>query len=93
VGNIRVFSKMAFLCNMCFLMATLMQFFHFHVQGEMVATIIIIGYLVAFFVNLVANLWALLLWYKKELRNLQIPQWLLYSNLFLLIPEFILLIK
>ena len=70
-----------------------MQFFHFHVQGEMVATIIIIGYLVAFFVNLIANFWVLLLWYKKILPDLEIPRWILFSNFFLLIPEFILLIK
>jgi hypothetical protein len=91
--NVRFFSRVAFICNLCFLMAVIMQMMPHPPEGEMVATTIIIGYLFAVIVNLGINFWlAVLYLFTKPLKN-SVPRWLIILNFLFLIPELILISK
>lgn len=91
--NIRFFSKVAFICNICFLLALIIQWMPHPLQGEIVATTIILGYAFAAIVNLIINLWYGVLFFSGKLLNNSVPFWLIIANFLFLIPELILLLK
>lgn len=91
--RIRFFSRVAFICNICFLLAIILQMVPHPPQGEMVATTIIIGYVFAVIVNLAVSFWLVVIFFsKKQLIN-SVPRWLIIINLLFLIPEAILFFK
>ena len=62
-------------------------------EGEVVATTIILGYVLAGIVNLVINLWCAILFFSGNLSNSSVPAWLMVTNFLFLIPELVLLLK
>jgi hypothetical protein len=91
--HIRFFSKVAFICNVCFLLAIIIQWVPHRMEGEIVATTIIIGYVFAGIMNLVINVWCAILFFSGKLKSKSVPVWLLIANFIFLIPELILLLK
>jgi len=91
--NIRFFSKVAFLCNICFLLAIIIQWIPHPLQGELIATTLILGYVFAAIVNLVVSLWIAILFFSGKLWQSAMPAWLIVANLLFLLPELILLLK
>jgi len=68
----------AFICNICFLVASFSQWFPALPDNELTSDIVILGYLVAIVINLVVNLIVLLLLPFGKLRG--VPVWLLIVN-------------
>jgi len=91
--NIRFFSKLAFICNLCFLIALIVQKTPLPMEGEITATVILIGYLFAGVINLVVNMICLVLFFSKKLKPYCIQSWLLGANFLFLIPELFLLLR
>jgi len=90
---LRLLSKVAFICNICFLLAILILGIKHPPEGEIVSLIIVMGYLLAVIVNTVVNAWcAFRLIFQKPLVP-QIPRWLAISNLGFLIIQLILFLK
>ena len=91
--HIRFFSRVAFICNICFLLAVIIQGIPRHLEGEVVSTTIILGYVLAVFVNATVNIWCGVLFFSGKLLNKSVPIWLLIANFLFLIPELILFLK
>lgn len=91
--HIRFFSKVAFICNICFLFALLIQWMPHPLQGDLIATTVILGYVFSAIVNLIINLWCAVLFLSGKLLNNSVPVWLIIANFLFLIPELILLLK
>jgi hypothetical protein len=72
---LRFLSRVAFICNICFLLASF----------------IVLGYMVSILVNVVVNCWLIVLLFAKRLRTAGVPLWLLIVNfIFFMIQLFLL---
>jgi len=91
--NIRFFSKVAFLCNICFLLAIIIQWVPHPLQGELIATTVILGYVFAAIVNLAVSSWIAILFFSGKLPQSDVPVWLIVANFLFLAPEIILLLR
>jgi hypothetical protein len=90
---LRFISKLAFICNLCFLVTFIIQWVPHFPEGELVSIVIILGYMVAIVVNVVVNVWySFLLFSTKQLRNI-VPVWLISINFLFLIPQLILILQ
>ncbi len=81
-------SRIAFICNLLFALCLLIQrrgeWIH---QQDINGTIIVLGWLLAPFLNLLFNI---LYWVQRALRKpLQVPLWLVIANLLFLICQII----
>lgn len=90
------FSRVAFICNVCFVLVWVMRFYPIlkaGQPGEMVSLVLILGVLIAFLLNLVVNsfILALILQRKPVLKHF--PRWLIITNFLFLFPQIILFIK
>jgi RsiW-degrading membrane proteinase PrsW (M82 family) len=90
------FSRVAFICNVCFVLVWIMRFYPIlktGQPGEMVSLVLILGVLIAFLLNLVVNgfMLALILQRKPVLKHF--PRWLIITNFLFLFPQIILFIK
>ena len=80
------FSRVAFICNICFIAGWLMAHFHQLSNDHLSATIVVLGYGFAFFLNLATTLIYLIFIATRHLSKKDYPLWLMVTNfLFLLI--------
>ncbi len=79
--SFQVFSKLAFICNLCFLATLVMHFRLFLPEGVVNSTIIITGQVVSFVVNIVANIIFLAGILYKGWKRPCTPAWLPWVNL------------
>ena len=77
---VRFLSRVAFICNICFLLASLTQWLPALPDNPLVSDIIILGYLVSVLINVLVNLVALVLLLIGKLRASAVPMWLLVVN-------------
>ena len=85
-------SRLAFICNVFFVLAVSLQLTRWFQNEDAEATIIIIGYFMAAIINPVANISCLfLLVYRKSSLDI-VPRWLLLSNFVFLILQLIYLL-
>ena len=77
---LRLLSRVAFICNICFLLASFVQWLPNPPEGGVVSMIIILGYLVAILVNTVVNVWVIALFLSRRLIRDAVPTWLLIVN-------------
>lgn len=87
---LRLLSRVAFICNICYLLASLVQYLPNPPEGNVLSTIIVLGWLLSILVNIVVNAWLLVVWAFKR-GPLQIPRWLWIVNLIFLIVQLIIL--
>jgi hypothetical protein len=85
-------SRLAFICNLFFLLAFSLQLSRWIKNEQITSTIILIGYLMGFILNPVAN-FSYLVFGIISRKSLQIiPSWLIVANaLFLVIDAFYIL--
>jgi len=91
---LRLFSRVAFICNICFLLASAIQWIPHPPEGELVSTVIILGYILAILVNALVNLWLLaILILRKgpDARKGLPPRWLMIVNLLFFVLQLIIL--
>jgi hypothetical protein len=89
---LRLLSRVAFICNICFLLASFIQWLPNPPEGGLVSLVIVCGYLLSIFVNVVVNIWVLLLLTARRLRGAAVPVWLLVTNFVFFILQLLLLI-
>jgi hypothetical protein len=84
--SFQVLSKLAFICNVCFLATLVMHFRLFLPDGAVNSTVIIIGQVVSFVVNIIVNALFFSGMLVKKWRKDCVPAWLPWVNfLFLLV--------
>ena len=83
------FSRVAFICNICFLLTISFQFLPTVPDSHFYSTVIVLGFVVAVVINILLNCFiiVLLLWRKPVWPV--IPKWLVIFNLICLIPQLI----
>lgn len=89
---IRFFSRVAFICNICFLAASFTQWLPALPDNALLSDIIILGYLVSVVVNLLVNLALILVLLTGRLRKTGVPVWLLIVNFVFFIVQIVWLI-
>ena len=78
-------SRLAFICNVFFLLAVSLQLFRWFQNQDAEATVIILGYVMVLFFNPVANLCYLFLFFRSPAKLQAVPKWVMVANaLFLL---------
>jgi hypothetical protein len=82
-----VLSRIAFICNICFLIAFSLQLTNWISNEQLTSTLVLIGYVMGFllnpFVNIAYGVTALLS--RKKLSA--IPAWLITANIFFLVIQ------
>ncbi len=89
---LRLLSRVAFICNVCFLLASLVQYLPHPPEGEIISSIIVLGYFLSVIVNVLVNLSLLILFIFGKLKAAGIPAWLLIVNFLFFIVQFIVII-
>ena len=81
------FSRVAFICNICFLLAFSIQLTNWVKSEEVKSTIIMVGYVMGFIVNplVVLSYLVILIVSRKKLK--QIPSWLMTANILFLVIQ------
>src|SRR2546423_15649152 len=82
-------SRLAFICNIVFLIAFSLRFGKWMKYQDAVSTIIIIGWVLTFLFNPLVNLCYLILFLTKRKSLAIVPVWLRTSNIFFLLIELI----
>jgi hypothetical protein len=86
-------SRLAFICNICFLLAATILLLGHPPEGEIISLIIILGYSMAIVVNGIVNIgYGFSLLTHKSLSHF-IPLWLIIANFLFFITQLILLLK
>lgn len=93
MGFVRFLSRVAFLCNCCFLLVLAMLFKRELPQGGMLSLLLILGFLLAVFFNAVVNLCYLVLLLLRHPVHVRIPVWLMVTNFLCLIPQIVFIAK
>jgi|ERR1700733_5092800 hypothetical protein len=89
---VRFLSRVAFICNICFLLASFIQWLPHPPETELVSQLIILGYLLSILFNVIFNGLVIILLIIRKLRAAAIPRWLLVANfVFFLLQLFLLL--
>ncbi|WP_121355480.1 hypothetical protein [Flavisolibacter nicotianae] len=86
-------TRLAFICNLFFLLAVSLQLSRWFQNQDAEALVIIIGYFMAALVNPVANICVLFLFLQNRIKLAAVPRWLLFSNGVFLILQIIYLIN
>jgi hypothetical protein len=89
---LRFLSRVAFICNICFLAATFTQWMPALPDNPLLSDIIVLGYLLSVVVNLLVNLALIILLLVGRLRRASIPVWLLIVNFAFFVVQILLLI-
>ena len=89
---VRLLSRVAFICNVCFLLASFIQWLPHPPEGELISDIIVLGYIGSLLINLIVNGAVLFLFVIGRLKAAAIPVWLLVVNLLFFVLQLILLI-
>jgi len=87
------FSRVAFICNICFALAFLMKYVPELKGGFLTSTVLILGVGLAFGLNLLVNLITGIFLLQRKYREQPYPSWLIIANFLFLIPQLILLLR
>lgn len=91
--RIQFFSRVALLCNLCFLVVFFLRYVPFVQNGIITSTLIILGSVISIVINtLIMLLYFFLVIVGGPLRK-AIPVWLIITNILFFIFQVILLIK
>ena len=80
MGVLRFLSRVAFICNLCFLLMSFSQWLPQLPDTALTSDIIVMGWIVAISVNIFVNLALLLMLLARRLRKTGIPAWLMIVN-------------
>ena len=76
---LRLLSRVAFICNICFLLISFIQWLPNPPEG-LASMFAPLGYILAILVNTVVNVWVIVLFLFRKLKTGQVPAWLLIIN-------------
>jgi uncharacterized membrane protein YhaH (DUF805 family) len=82
-------SKLAFICNICFLVCFLLRYSNLELEDEVNSLLIIIGWLMAIVVSIFYFLITIFAMVRKRYHRAEIPAWLLITNLVFMVVELI----
>lgn len=85
---LRFFSRIVFLFNLAFLFTLLLQYKSFVKDGSTTSTIVVAGYLVAPFLNIILNIITGILYLLRRPVHRHVPRWLLLANFIILLVQF-----
>lgn len=88
--NLLFFSRVAFICNVCFALAWLMRYYPALQQGHATSTILVLGLLVAILLNAAVNGFLIIFLLQRKPVWTHFPRWLIIINFLFLIPQIIL---
>jgi hypothetical protein len=83
------FSRVAFICNICFLLTILFHFLPGVSDSHFYSTILVLGFLVAVVLNMIVNLIIIVLLLSGKPLWSHIPRWLVIFNALILAPQLI----
>jgi len=87
---LRFLSRVAFICNICYLLASVIQYIPNPPEGPIVSNIIVLGYFLAIILNLLVSV-ALLITGVLRKKPLEVPRWLVTTNLIFMIIQSVIL--
>ena len=87
------FSRVALICNVCFLVTFFMHYVPIIANGLVPSTIIILGNVLAIVLNAMINILYILLFFAGRFFILRVPQWIIVVNFLFFVFQIILLIK
>jgi hypothetical protein len=83
------FSRVTFICNICFLLTWVFYFVPNLGDGHVVSTILVLGVVVAVVLNILVNCFIIVVLLCRKPLWTYIPKWLVIFNLVCLIPQII----
>ena len=89
---LRLLSRVAFICNIWFLLASFIQWLPHPPEGTLISNFIVMGYILSMLVNVIVALSVIFLFVIGRLRAAGIPVWLLVINMLFFLLQLILLI-
>jgi cytochrome bd-type quinol oxidase subunit 2 len=89
---LRLLSRVAFICNVCFVLTYGVSWLPNPPEGEVVSSIIVLGYFLAVIVNTLVNLCLIILLIFGRLKTNLIPLWLLIVNFIFFIIQFVIIL-
>ena len=93
MAKLSFFSRLAFLCNICFLVTFIIRYVPALKDGIFVSTIIVIGLVMAIVINVIINLFYLLIIVADKPISHYVPLWLVIINFLFFVFQVILLMK
>ena len=90
------FSRVAFICNVCFVLVWVMRYYPVLEEGrpsDAVSLVLILGILIATVLNLVVNLFVLVFLLQRKPVWKHFPGWLIIANFLFLLPQTILFLR
>lgn len=83
------FSRVSFICNICYLVTFLLYFVPSLGDGHVVSTVLVLGIVVAAFLNIAVTCIIIILFFTRRPLLNAIPKWLIIFNLICCIPQII----
>jgi len=83
------FSRVAFICNICFLLTISFHFLPSVPDSHFYSTVLVLGYLVAIVLNIIVNLSIIVLLLLRKNGWPHLPKWLVVANAVILVPQLI----
>ncbi|HVU96375.1 MAG TPA: hypothetical protein VHE34_14195 [Puia sp.] len=77
---LRFLSRVAFICNLCFLLVSFSQWLPQFPDSALTSDIVVLGWIVAISVNIFINLILLSMFFLRRLRKTGVPVWLAAVN-------------
>lgn len=87
------FSRVAFICNICFLLTWLMRYLPPMQQGHIASTVVILGIGLSVILNVIINLFIIAGLLQRKPVKEYVPLWLVLANVLFLIAQLTLLLK
>ncbi|WEK34148.1 MAG: hypothetical protein P0Y53_16795 [Candidatus Pseudobacter hemicellulosilyticus] len=87
------FSRVAFICNLCFVITWVMQYGALSGEGHIASTMVVLGVGLAIFFNIVTSIGAAYWWWREKKWPDSFPRWLIIANFLFLILQSIIFFK
>lgn len=92
MGVLKLLVRVAFICNICFLLASLILWLPNPPAGEVVSTVIVLGCVMGLPLNAIVFGWSLALAVAGRWRGVAMPAWLMVFNFITLCLQLVSLI-
>ncbi len=90
---LRILVRVAFICNICFILAMAMLWLPGPKEGAIYSLIIILGYVMAIILNGVTTVWFAILFFTQDRLPAIFQPWLLISNFVIFVLQLIFILK
>ena len=80
-------SRVAFICNICFLFAFSLQLTNWIRNEQLSSTLVVSGYVMGFFINPLVVLCYLFTWLVSRRKLKSVPAWLITANILFLVIQ------